>query len=255
MRGPINFTLIRSWLYEAGKIALKYRRSPQFRLKADGTLVTPVDLQIESFLINRIREHYPAHAILSEESGIIGKSDDWTWIIDPLDGTRAYASGLPIWGISIGLFHHHALCWGAFYLPLTDEMIWGNGNSASYAGHKLTNVHSLTPSSPTAFVAVPSDFHQAFSIDFPRLRSFGSTAAHLAFVARDVALATIAHHVSLWDLAGLMPVFAATGVDMRYLSGRLIEIDDLLDGKKLPEAIIAAPAPLMETIRGLVHIH
>jgi len=219
----------------------------------DGTIVTPVDLVVETYLVNQIREHYPTHAILTEETGVIGNTSDWVWVIDPIDGTRAYATGLPIWGISVGLLYRNVPYLGGFYLPMTGEMVWGDGRGGYYNGRRLTNSHSLTPQSPTAFIAVPSDFHQHFSMDFPRLRSFGSTAAHLSFVARDVALAAIAHHTSLWDLAGLLPIFKMTDIEIQYLSGKPLRIAEVLSGEPLPEAVIAAPLPLIDGIRRMIH--
>ncbi len=232
---------------------MKHRRSLTFRLKADDSLVTPIDFQVEAYLLEQIRQAYPDHAILTEESGIQGRVSDWTWVIDPIDGTRAYATGLPIWGVSVGLLHEAAPYAGGFYMPVTGEMVFGDGRRAWYNGRRLAPPVPANPESPMAFIAAPSDFHRHFTLDFPRLRSFGSTAAHLSYVARGVALAAVTRQVSLWDLAGLLPVFQAVGVEMAYLSGRPFRIEEVLDGKKLPEALVIAQPGMIDTIRKMIH--
>jgi myo-inositol-1(or 4)-monophosphatase len=244
---------MRSWLKEAGRIAMKNRRSPAFRLKADDSLVTPIDFQVEAYLLEKIGQTYPDHAILTEESGIRGRLSDWTWVIDPIDGTRAYATGLPIWGVSIGLLHKAAPYAGGFYMPVTNEMVFGDGRRAWYNGRRFTLPITANLESPTAFIAAPSDFHRYFTLDFPRLRSFGSTAAHLSYVARGLALAAVTRQASLWDLAGLLPVFQAVGIGMAYLSGRPFRIEEVLDGRKLPEALVVAQPGVMEAVREMIH--
>ena len=242
---------------------MKNRRSPAFRLKADDSLVTPVDFQVEDYLLAQIGQVYPNHAILTEESGSFyspqsaaeqeGQFSDWTWVIDPLDGTRAYATGLPIWGVSVGLLHQATPYAGGFYLPMTGEMVSGAGGRAWYNGRRLAPPVAADLASPTAFIAVPSDFHHYFTVDFTRLRSFGSTAAHLSFVARGVALAAVTRQASLWDLAGLLPVFQAVGIEMAYLSGRPFRIEEVLDGRKLPEALVVSQPSVIDAIRKMIH--
>src|SRR5215211_8098150 len=99
----INLQLVETWLREAGDIALRMRDSLHAAAKLDGSLVTNVDHQIEDYLYNQILQSYPKHQILAEEGTRLGNSGEYLWTIDPIDGTRAYASGLPVWGISIGI--------------------------------------------------------------------------------------------------------------------------------------------------------
>jgi myo-inositol-1(or 4)-monophosphatase len=263
MKNPIDLPLLRSWLKEAGRFALQNRRSLSIHLKADDSLVTQVDFQVEAYLLESIRQAYPGHDILTEESGIHenprsgaeqgSQVSEWTWVIDPIDGTRAYATGLPIWGVSIGLLHQAAPYAGGFYMPVTREMVFGADRRAWHNGRRLAPLVPPNLDSPIAFIAAPSDFHTYFTLDFPRLRSFGSTAAHLSYVARGIALAALTRQVSLWDLAGLLPVFQAVGVELAYLSGRPFRIEEVLDGKKLPEALVAAQPGVIDAVRKMIH--
>jgi myo-inositol-1(or 4)-monophosphatase len=249
----IELAGMRSWMKEAGRIALNGRKLLEFSLKPDDTVLTPIDLQVETFLVNRIRENYPSHAILTEESGALPGNPDWVWVLDPIDGTRAYATGLPIWGVSIGLLHLKNPYAGGFYLPLTHEMVWGDCRHAYYNHKAIRSSRSIDPQSPTSFIAVPSNFHAYFRIDYPRLRSLGCTAAHLSYVARGIALAAFISNSSLWDLAGMLPVFKATGIELRYLSGRSFSIEEVLTGKPLPEPLVAAHPDWIDSIIKMVH--
>ena len=112
---------IKTLAVEASELTLvHYRRPLVAHFKPDGTPTTAVDLEIETFLLDRIRTRYPDHGILGEEGGGRASHHEFLWVIDPLDGTRAFASGLPIWGISIGVLRdaaplcrsfRHAGCW------------------------------------------------------------------------------------------------------------------------------------------------
>jgi myo-inositol-1(or 4)-monophosphatase len=87
-------------------LSLAGREPEQVSAKADAfDLVTSIDTEIESRLRGRIHERFPDHAILGEEQGLHAGSPDWTWVIDPIDGTLNFATGLPIAACSIALLH------------------------------------------------------------------------------------------------------------------------------------------------------
>ena len=95
---------------DAGAIlADRLGRALQVSNKGDIDLVTEADLASEKLIIERIKSHYPRHAILAEESGatdgieLVSGKTDWKWIIDPLDGTTNYAHGYPCFCVSIAL--------------------------------------------------------------------------------------------------------------------------------------------------------
>src|SRR5438876_509305 len=102
-------------------------RALQVSNKGDIDLVTEADLASEKLIIERIKSHYPRHAILAEESGAIeviytvkGETD-WRWIVDPLDGTTNYAHGYPCFCVSIALERAGSIEIGVIYDPTRDE--------------------------------------------------------------------------------------------------------------------------------------
>ena len=241
-------------LKEAGRLALAARRDGLLvRDKADHTPVSEVDERIEALLAARVRSRFPEHRILAEEGNLGGEDGNFTWVLDPLDGTRAYASGLPIWGISVGVLQGDRPLAGAFYLPAVGELYTGHAGGAFLNGRLLAPPRTKLEDR-TAFLAVPSNWHQLYDIDYSRLRSLGSAAAHLVYVARGAAVGALLRPVRLWDFAGVWPLLTSLGIELRYLSGAAVEIAPLLDGRPALEPILAARgeliAALLERIKG-----
>lgn len=251
---PIDMAQLCAWLEEAGRLALEqYRQVQAVQLKPDGTPATAVDHAIEAFLLQRIADRYPTHRVLTEESGAHGGDNEITWVIDPLDGTRAFASGLPIWGISVGVLQHGEPLAGVFYLPALNELYRGDRGSAFFNERPLASRPSTDLDDPLAFLLVPSNSHLTHDIAFPRVRSLGSTAAHLAYVARGVAVGALTRRIKIWDLAGVLPMLRRAGIELRYLSGASMHIDKLLDGQPTPEPLLAAAPPMMALLRAMIH--
>lgn len=249
----IDINLIHEWLREAGQIALTQSAECVVDIKSDLTPVTQIDRQIEAFLLEKINRHYPGHGVLAEE-GSSHPGNDFTWVIDAIDGTRAFASGLPVWGISVGVFHQGEPYTGAFYMPATREMYWGTNSQAFYNECELIPKHTVDMDSPLSFIAVPSNSHEHYQINFPRLRSLGSTTAHLAYVAYGVATAAITRHIRLWDIAAVLPAFRVSQTALVYLNGKTIDPKDLLDGGCASEPLIAAHFSIIDKVRACIQL-
>jgi myo-inositol-1(or 4)-monophosphatase len=250
--GEIDLDFLRSCLVEAGQMALGQRGQRIASIKADHTPVTEVDHQVEHFLIRRIRARYPDHQILSEESGLHPSDETFTWVIDPIDGTRAFASGLPVWGVSIGIMHQSEPVAGGLYLPVTGETYWGTRQQAFYNGQPVSPVETVDLDSPLGFLGVPSSFHLYFEISYPRIRSMGSTAAQLAYVATGAAVGTLTYATSLWDLAGILPMLTATGIHVKTLGGQPFRPAEFMDGQKIREPILAAHPSVFQVLQASI---
>jgi fructose-1,6-bisphosphatase/inositol monophosphatase family enzyme len=253
-KDAIDLRLVRKWLKEAGKFALAQRNLLRTDLKTDGTPVTDVDLHIESLLVDHISQTYPDHQILSEEGNSHSNNSEFLWTIDPIDGTRVYISGLPVWGISVGIFKQGSPYAGVFFMPATQEMYWGVGDKGFFNNQPMPLQNNIDMQNSLAFIAVPSNAHKHYEISFGRLRSLGSTTAHLAYVARGVAMAALTRRIYIWDLAAVLPLLKATGIGLVYLSGKAFDPHELLDGRPSPEPIVAAPVNIIEEVRTLIQV-
>ncbi len=111
--------------YLAGRLTLGYFRgdvSPDF--KPDDTPVTVADREAEALIRARIEKKFPGHAIVGEEYGASSGGDDsHRWFIDPIDGTKSFVCGVPLYGVLIGLEIEGRVEVGVVYFPALDEMV------------------------------------------------------------------------------------------------------------------------------------
>jgi histidinol phosphatase-like enzyme (inositol monophosphatase family) len=109
---------------EAGPIALEYfRRQVAVEDKRHGGCYDPVtqaDKRIEALIRERLLQAFPQHRIVGEEHGTVGEGSTW-WVIDPIDGTRSFISGMPTWGILLGLVVEDRPQIGIVHQPFTGE--------------------------------------------------------------------------------------------------------------------------------------
>ena len=99
--------------------AVRTRQS--FDTKSDSSPVTEVDRRVEQALRERIEAAYPAHGIFGEEFGSQGVDNEYVWVLDPIDGTKAFISGIPIFGTLIALAHRGVPVLGVIDNPVTCE--------------------------------------------------------------------------------------------------------------------------------------
>ena len=125
---------------EAGQIALRYfRTNLNITSKSDSRFdpVTIADQSIEKLLREKISEKFPDHGIIGEEQGVT-KGNKFTWVIDPIDGTSAFISGSPMWGILIGLTENDKPLLGVMHQPWMKETFYADSNSSWWAQESST---------------------------------------------------------------------------------------------------------------------
>lgn len=136
-QAPPEIDFARDIMVEAGAIALRYFRTPMDvhnKLQAAYDPVTEADRGVETLLRERIARRYPEHRIVGEEHGTSGDAETY-WIIDPIDGTRAFITGAPNWGILLGQVHGDRPHIGAMHQPFTGET-WLGGPGGAWFEHR-----------------------------------------------------------------------------------------------------------------------
>lgn len=96
--------------------------------------VTEGDQRAEAAIVALIEETFPDHGILGEEHGSRGLDREFVWVIDPIDGTRAFISGVPVWGTLIGLYQNGRARMGVIDQPFTGERWFADGQTSRYRG-------------------------------------------------------------------------------------------------------------------------
>ena len=130
-------------LKEASGIAnrnFKKVKSVSVKQGDNNQVLTETDLEIGSFLIEKISRFYPDHNIIDEEAGVINKNSDYTWVIDPIDGTSNFASQTPLYGIIIGLLHKAFPMFGGIALPFFNEIIIAEKGKGAYCNRERMSV-------------------------------------------------------------------------------------------------------------------
>ncbi|MDT7543065.1 MAG: monophosphatase [Acidobacteriota bacterium] len=216
---------------DAGRVlAEKFGRALQVSNKGDIDLVTEADVAAEQLIVERIRSHYPRHAILAEESGESARADqpsEYKWIVDPLDGTTNYAHGYPCFCVSIALEHDGEIIVGVVYDPTRDELFAAErGEGATLNGRRIRV--SDTDDLNRALVCTGFPYDVRDRGDFARhfrnfimhsqgVRRDGSAALDLAYVAAGRFEGFWEEGLRAWDVAaGKFLIEEAGGRVSRY---------------------------------------
>ena len=102
-------------------------------------VVTAADLASERCIVQAIRERHPTHSIIAEETGCDLRGSDFTWVVDPLDGTSNFAAGIPWFGVLIALLRGAEPALGVLHLPVTDHLYCAErGGGAHCNGHRVS---------------------------------------------------------------------------------------------------------------------
>jgi myo-inositol-1(or 4)-monophosphatase len=251
----VDVRLVKEWVRQAGEVALGYFNQVEGTLKQDRTLVSDADLEIEDLLTARIRSAYPDHGLIGEE-GTAEIHGECVWAIDPLDGTRSFLSGLPVWGISVGLLWRGEPWLGVVHLPLLDEWYV----SASPAGGAFWNdrpIHcpAVENWDENSLLCIPADAHLRYAINFPgTIRALGSAAAHLCYVARGNAMAVFLDRPGLWDVAAGTAILRAAGGTIGYLDGGRVPLEHLLDEGTSLRPLLAAHPSIIDQLRPYIQL-
>jgi histidinol-phosphatase len=199
--------------------------------KPDLTPVSDADHATEDSLRNVLRRARPRDAVLGEESGRTG-SGPRCWVIDPIDGTKNYVRGVPVWATLIGLMDGNEVMVGVVSAPALGKRWWASAGGGAWTGRSLTKATRCQVSS----VAKLSDASFSYSgvggwaekgmlepflslaQSVWRTRAFGDFWSHM-LVAEGAVDISAEPEVSLWDLAALKVIVEEAGGRFTDLSG------------------------------------
>ncbi|HMF77291.1 MAG TPA: inositol monophosphatase family protein [Bryobacteraceae bacterium] len=212
---------------EAGELALAFqKRGVTAETKSDESPVTAADRACEKLIVEGIARAFPDDGILGEEGANQKGRNGRKWIIDPIDGTRDYVRGIPLWAVLIGLEQDGQVVVGAAHSPQQQLLAWaGKGSGAWVNG---VQAHVSTISDPGQAVLSFNGFHKPSVIMTPRLlpwvqrfwavRGLGGAvdAIFLAQGRTDVWMEPSAHP---WDFAALKILIEEAGGRFASLSG------------------------------------
>jgi myo-inositol-1(or 4)-monophosphatase len=183
--------------------------------------VTEADRAAEAVMRRMINASFPQHGIVGEEFGNEREDADYVWVLDPIDGTKSFISGFPIWGTLIALMHHGAPVFGMMHQPYIGERFSGDSRSASYRGAKgnrrLAVRRCASLNEATLFTTSPLLMNAADRATFNRvedkvrLTRYGGDCYSYCMLAAGHVDLVIETELKPYDIAALIPIITGAG--------------------------------------------
>jgi inositol-phosphate phosphatase/L-galactose 1-phosphate phosphatase/histidinol-phosphatase len=230
----------------ARRIALRYFRHPlTVEHKIDDSPVTIADRDIESALRRLLRERHPSHGIFGEEHGRERLGGRFTWVIDPIDGTKSFITGMPLFGTLIALLDDGKPITGVIDMPVLNETWlgrWGqptelNGSPCRTSGRTELADCVLYATSPDTFDDATRPAFERVSRQV-RLRRFGGDCYAYALVASGHIDLVVEAGLQPYDYLPLVNIIEGSGGVITDWTGRKLGLDS--DGK-----VVAAASPAL----------
>jgi myo-inositol-1(or 4)-monophosphatase len=230
-------TLIEA-LKSSGSILLDYYNKPleTFEKESQSSVVTEADFESDRAITSIIRNRFPGHNLISEESGFIDNKSEYTWIIDPLDGTSNFASGIPWFGVLITLLRGMLPVIGGAYLPVQDLLYWAEESKGAFRNNEPVKIRN-NPDLRNSLFAFSVDYTEdepfldhgmkIYKYIVRHSRNIRSTNSLIDFlyVAEGKFGGCINLFTKVWDIAGLGLIISEAGGVMTLLDGGKIEFN------------------------------
>ena len=204
---------------ESGKIIKGYYRTNlNVETKGDNSPVTIADKKTEEFLREELMKRFPGHGILGEEFGEINPGADYKWIIDPIDGTKSFICGTPLFGTLIALTKNNSPIIGVIHLPILNELLIGD-NSRTLLNDKPVKLRECVSLDEAVLLTTDyssyGKYHSAEGLEnlifkVRLFRTWGDCYGYylLATGYADIMVDPI---MSIWDSMALIPIIQGAG--------------------------------------------
>ena len=228
----------------------------QVSAKGPGDFVTSADKRTEKILIDELQKAHPEYGIVTEETGIINKSNRKNrWIIDPIDGTLNFLNGVPQFAISIGYEENGEIKCGVIFNPISNEMFCAEKGNGAYLNNgrirvsnkKKINDALLVTGGPKGASKIKDKIFSEYikvSNNVLHVRKFGSAALDMAYVACGRFDGFWQRELNYWDIAA--------GIIILKEAGGLVDFFENNESSPLKKNILATNSNIHEELRGLI---
>jgi myo-inositol-1(or 4)-monophosphatase len=252
---------IKEIIVKAGKDTLKYfgKAEVQYTKQHEADIVTQADLASNKIIIDAIRKKFPKHGIISEENKIQEKNKEYTWIIDPLDGTGNFKKDIPIYGVIIALVEKKQIIIGAVYLPYLDQLYFASKGRGAYKNNKriyCSTAKSLTHQRVTGYIQIMRKRKEKIKLfnessekyDYWH-SEYGTGAYDMMLVADGKAAAYFSPDLGggIWDVAAPYLILKESGCTTTNFDGKEWTMSDSVE-------IIAANPTIHKQIMGIIGV-
>ena len=231
----------------------RFRNELKVGFKDDDSPVTAVDRDVEAMVRDCIREAYPDHGVLGEEHGSSHVDAEYVWSIDPIDGTRSFVTGWPLWGTLLALLHDGRPLLGLIDMPVLDERWIGvRGAGTTLNGRPCRSRQTAVLADAVVYTTTPDAFSPAELAVFEKVsraargRRFGGDCYSYALLAAGHIDVVMEADLKPYDYLALAPVIEAAGGVITDWAG------DPLGMRSGGRVVAAASAELHRAILGLI---
>jgi len=209
----------------------KKKKINEKKVKDKTDVFTQSDLKLERKIKSLIKLNYPSHNIVGEETGKINKKSLYTWIIDPIDGTKAFISGIPVFSFLLSLNYKNKYLLGLADFPVLNERYWNDEKDAFLNDCKISTNHKKKISSCIMACTDPNMFKNFEEINNKILKKFkvirwGTDALGYMKCAEGIIDVVIERDIKIWDIAAVSPIIEAAGGCISTWDGKPIGTND-----------------------------
>ncbi|MBX3084705.1 MAG: inositol monophosphatase family protein [Anaerolineae bacterium] len=216
LQSALEFALEATW--QAGHVTLRYFQTPvPVETKSDNSPVTVADKEAEQLLRHQIGKQWPTHGIIGEEFG--AAESDYTWIIDPIDGTKSFIHGVPFYAVLLALVKDRKPLVGIAHFPALNETIYAAQGMGCYWNGRRAHVSSVDKLADACLLASepPNSRGRDWHAIWDRLatetriqRTWGDAYGY-ALVATGRAEIMLDAAMKVWDCAPLQVILEEAG--------------------------------------------
>lgn len=170
--------------------------------KSSQNFVSSADLRSEKIILGDLKDFKPNYNIIAEEKGLQeGTDKNFTWIVDPLDGTTNFLHGIPLFTISIALRKKNEIIASVIYEPIGDNLYWAEKGKGAYLNNTRLRIGKCTEIKKS-LASYSLDFHEVIQKETSFSRYFGCVSLTLAYVASGKIDLFVGKDLKIWDIAG-----------------------------------------------------
>ena len=238
--------------YLGGRRTLSYfNTGVAVEIKRDNTPVTQADKECEQIIRAKIARHFPHHSILGEEGGGTEGDPDYRWIIDPIDGTKTFISGVPFFGVLIGVEVKGTPAVGVVYHPALDEMVTAATGLGCRWNGRPARVSGVCALADAAMMFTDVGMMRSRSAAYDQLaaatrfqRTWGDCYGYV-LVATGRAEAMFDPEMKPWDCGPMLPILQEAGGHFTNWAG-----EPTIWGPDAVATNAALHRPILDMLRG-----
>ena len=229
----------------------------QVSTKGPGDFVSSADKRTEKIIIEELQKAHPDYGIVTEESGLINKSNTKNrWIIDPIDGTTNFLNGIPHFAISIGYEEEYEIKCGVIFDPIKNEMFVAEKGNGAYLNNSRIRVSNKKKLNDALLVTggprqsskikeeIFSEYVKLSNSVLPPIRKFGSAALDIAYVSCGRFDGCWQRELKYWDIAA--------GIIILKEAGGFIDFFESDEAAPLKKNILASNSNIHSELKDLI---